>query len=397
MWWNSRYGLTTDASMKKQIYLFTENGIAASYGVGAYISLLANLLKEETDFDIAVVELLSDKKEVVDTEVDGIRYLYIPKAENRIKRNYYRNVFYILHRYILIKKELIFHLNFMSCKKMAAMLRCYYPQAKIILTIHYSVCGMMGLVDHRIEEDEKEFVNKYCDTVIALSNHRYHFLVDKYKLSSDKIEIIPHGIPDSYVGGFKRGLDIRRQLGLGNEKIILYVGRLDENKGIDLLVRAFRMVAEHLSDVHLVVVGEGVLLPFALQACRGLWGKTTFTGFLQKEDIYQLYADASMGVIPSRYEELGFVALEMMMFGLPVIANESTGLSDIFCDSKAGQLVRLDYEDKQVAAELLAGAMMKLLEDEKLQRLYKMNARNCYLKNYTIETFKKRMLAIYRN
>lgn len=382
--------------MKKRIYLFTENGIAASYGVGAYISLMTDWLKKEADFDVTVVELLSNKVEVVETEVDGIRYLYIPKAELGIKKNYYRNVFYILHRNIPVVEELIFHLNFMSCKKLAAMLKSYYPQAKIILTIHYSVCGMAGVVDHKIEEDEKEFVNKYCDTIIALSNHRYHFLVDRYKLSSDKIEIVSHGIQDLHSEEFKRNLDVRKQLGLNDEKIILYVGRLDENKGIDLLVRAFRIITKHLPNVHLVVVGEGVLLPLALQECSGLWGKATFTGFLQKEDIYQLYANASIGVIPSRYEELGFVALEMMMFGLPIIANESTGLSDIFCDSKAGQLVRLDYEDKQLAVELLAGAMMRLLKDEELQRLYKTNARICYLKNYTIETFKKKMNAIYR-
>lgn len=382
--------------MKKQVYLFTENGIAASYGVGGYISILINLLKREVDFDITVVELLSDKVEIVDTEVYGIRYLYIPKAENGIKRSYYRNVFYILHHYITVEKELIFHLNFMSCKKLAAMLRHYYPQSRIMLTIHYSACGMVGLVDNEIEEDEKEFVNEYCDTVIALSEHRYRFLVDRYKLSPAKIEIVPHGLQDLYSEELEKDLCIREQLGLKDEKIILYVGRLDENKGIDLLVRAFKIVEDNLHDVHLVIVGEGILLPSLLQECKGLWRRITFTGFLQKEDICRFYANASLGVIPSRYEELGFVALEMMMFGLPVVANESTGLSDIFIDSKAGQLVRLDYNNKRLAVDLLAEGVMKLLRDEKLQVQYKLNARNHYLKKYTIEMFEKKMLEIYR-
>lgn len=382
--------------MKKQVYLFTENGIAASYGVGGYISLLINLLKREADFDITVVELLSDKVEIVDTEVYGIRYLYIPKAENGIKRSYYRNVFYILHHYITVEKEVIFHLNFMSCKKLAAMLRHYYPQAKIMLTIHYSACGMVGLVDNEIEEDEKEFVNEYCDTVIALSEHRYRFLVDRYKLSPAKIEIVPHGLQDLYSKELEKDLCIREQLGLKDEKIILYVGRLDENKGIDLLVRAFKIVEDNLHDVHLVIVGEGILLPSLLQECKGLWRRITFTGFLQKDDICRFYANASLGIIPSQYEELGFVALEMMMFGLPVVANESTGLSDIFIDSKTGQLVRLDYKNKQLAVDLLAEGVMKLLRDEKLQVQYKLNARNHYLKKYTIGMFEKRMLEIYR-
>lgn len=382
--------------MKKQIYLFTENGIAASYGIGTYISLLVNLLKREDDFDITVVELLSDKTVILDTEAYGVRYLYIPKAENGIKRCYYRNIFYILHRYITVEKQPIFHLNFMSCKQLAAMLRFHYPQAKIMLTIHYSVCGMMGLVDSGIEEDEREFVNKYCDTVIALSKHRYCFLVDRYKLSPALIKIVPHGLQDSYCEELKKDLCIRQQLGLKDEKIILYVGRLDENKGVDLLVRAFNIVEENLPDAHLVVVGEGMLLPSLLQECRRVWSKTTFTGFLRKEDINQLYANASIGVIPSRYEELGFVALEMIMFGLPVIVNESTGLSDIFSESKIGESVQLDYENKELAVGVLAGAIMKLLKDDKLQIQYRINARNHYLRKYTIEGFKKVMMQIYR-
>lgn len=383
--------------MKKQIYLFTEKGIAASYGVGSYISLLVNLLERENDLCVTVVELLSDKVEIVDKDVNGIRYLYIPKAENGIKRSYYRNVFYILHRYVDAEQELIFHLNFMSCKKLAAMLKSYYPRAKVLLTIHYSVCGMVGFVDNEIEEDEKEFINEYCDTVIALSEHRYRFLIDKYKVLPTKIEIIPHGLRDVYSEDLKNDLRLREQLGLNSEKIILYVGRLDENKGVELLVKAFKIIENYLHDVHLVIVGEGILLPSLLQECKSLWGKTTFTGFLQKEEIGLLYANASIGVIPSQYEELGLVALEMMMFALPIVANESTGLSDILLNSKAGQLVRLDYKDKSVAINLLADTVIKFLMDENLQMRYKVNARNHFLRSYTDKIFEERMLKIYKS
>lgn len=382
--------------MKRQIYLFTESGIAASYGVGAYITLLINLLKQENEFSIIIVELLSDNEEVVDVEISGIRYLYIPKAENGIKKSYYRNVFYILHHYIDKKQELIFHLNFMSCKNLAAMLKLYYPQAKVVLTIHYSVCGMAGCRVEEIEEDEKEIIG-YCDTVIALSEHRYRFLIDNYHIPPVKIELVPHGFPDLYKEEFKKDLCMREQLGLKDEKIVLYVGRLDENKGVELLVKAFRIIEKNLHDVHLVIVGEGVLLPSLLQECRGLWGKVTFTGFLHKEEIYKLYANASIGVIPSLYEELGFVAIEMMMFGLPIVANESTGLFDIFKKSKAGKLVPLDNNNKSHAIESLADAVIKLLKDERLQKQYRMRARHHFDEKYAVEIFEERMLRIYKS
>lgn len=119
--------------------------------------------------------------------------------------------------------------------------------------------------------------------------------------------------------------------------------------------------------------------------------------FLQKEEIGLLYANASIGAIPSQYEELGLVALEMMMFALPIVANESTGLSDILLNSKAGQLVRLDYKDKSVAINLLADTVIKFLMDENLQMRYKVNARNHFLRSYTDKIFEERMLKIYKS
>ena len=73
--------------MNTHVYLFTEQAIGATYGIGSYLSLLLETLRGETDFKVTVVELLSDKEETEEIFQDEVRYLYIPKANNGLKKN----------------------------------------------------------------------------------------------------------------------------------------------------------------------------------------------------------------------------------------------------------------------------------------------------------------------
>ena len=276
----------------------------------------------------------------------------------------------------------------MSCRKLAAILKAYYPQSLVLLTVHYSVCALEGVVSEEIMNDEKEFM-EYCDVVIALSAHRYRFLIDQYGISPGKIKIIPHGIKDTCKVCQKQ--PPQRKL-----REILYVGRLDENKGADLLIEAFGLIEKLVPDLRLVVAGEGSLLPALLQKCKGYWDKVLFIGFLKREELEEWYSRATVGVIPSRYEEMGFVALEMMMHGLPIVANNTTGLADLLRFAKAGTLISLNLQDKGTATEQLATAIVNLVNNKELLRHYGKSARKYYLEKYTFGRFKEDMLAIYR-
>lgn len=379
--------------MKTHVYLFTEKGIAANYGVGTYLSFLLNIIKKESDFKITIVELLSNKKEIEVCENENVRHLYIP-ANIKEKKYYYRNVFYILHRYIDKRQRLIFHLNFMSCRDLAIILKSHYFNARILLTIHYSLCDIAGVQSKEVRKEEFGLIEN-CDKIIVLSEHRYNFLIENYEIPSSKVAIIPHGIFDEYEELQKEKATSWKQFGLKNEKILLYAGRLDENKRVGLLIKAFRIVESLLSNVHLVIIGEGSLLPSLLQECKSLWGKITFTGFLDRKELLKLYTNASVGVLPSRYEEFGFVALEMMMCALPIVANNTTGLADILQRTEAGRLVSLNGEIEDEMVQLLAQAIIELLTDENLLQRYGECARERFLMNYTFSDYRMRMLEIY--
>lgn len=382
--------------MKKHIYLFKESGIAATYGVGTYINSLVPCLDHE-EYKITIVELLSEVKVLSITIEKQIRTIKIPKTENNNRKSYYRNVFYLLRPFLDGGEHAIFHLNFMSCEPLAEIIKRNFPFSWIVLTIHYSTCGIYGVDDEQIIKSEKRLINGYCDKVIAISEHRRRFLIEQYHTDPTKIVVIPNGIIDECLqkevqaSKFKH---CREWFCLSDEKVILFVGRLDQNKRIDLLLTAYLSLLNRMENVHLIVAGNGAI-ESSLKTLKYNWGKVSFTGFLDKSELLALYSIADIGVIPSLYEEFGYVAIEMLMHGIPILANDTSGLADILVNGETGVLVKLDELDYDEAAEQLTKGMEALLKNKGLQTKLANNARECFLKNYEMEHFKRNMKLFY--
>ncbi|WP_294534934.1 glycosyltransferase [uncultured Bacteroides sp.] len=381
--------------MNTHIFLFTEKGIAANYGIGTYLDCLKEALQTEKNFRISIVELLSKQKEVEVANHDGIQYIYIP-ANLYGKKNYYRNTFYILWPYIPSEEQLIFHLNFMNCNQLAEFLKSHFNRARVILTVHYTQCDIAGVFSEKVAQQEAKLM-RWCDKVIVLTQQRRNQLVKQYGINPSHIAIIPHGIRDTYRELSKeKQAAIRTQLGIEKERIILYAGRLDENKRVRVLIEAFKIILAKIPNVHLLIAGEGTSLPSLLQTCRGILGKTTFTGFVDKKNLYDFYSIASVGVLPSRFEELGFVALEMMMHALPIVASNTLGLQSIIQQTQAGLLVDLNKENENDMAIRLAQPIIRLIQDKQLSQQYGENGRNAILNEYSLNTFRKNIIAAYK-
>ena len=97
-----------------------------------------------------------------------------------------------------------------------------------------------------------------------------------------------------------------------NEYLLLFAGRLHAVKGLDFLIDAFRKVLEKIPGCRLIIAGNGNFETY-LQKAKDICTKITFTGLLEKKDLYELYQIADIGVVPSLYEPFGYVAVEMIM------------------------------------------------------------------------------------
>lgn len=404
----------------KHIYIFNIPNNALQYGIGTYINTLLPVLRKN-NFKITVVELFSECECTRQEINQGIRYLYLPGYENKNmnRKYYYRNIFYVLHPYIDPSDENIAHINYRSCRDLMLQLKNTF-HFKVYLTWHFSSWRdwmdeneLEILLEKRkchkvltqremaIQEDldmEQRLLDDCCDKVIVLSEQAYRSMQAIYRLAPDKLKIIYNGIEDFYHERFSPK-EIKASWNLPeDEKIILFVGRLDENKNASLVIRAFHQIKQKLRAVRLVIAGAGNFetpLSFIHPADAT---HILFTGFVNKEKLHELYAIADLGVVPSRYEESGYVATEMMMHGLPVVANRTGGLAELIEEDVSGELIDLyTGKNEQKSVDLLAAALLRILQDETRCRRLGAAARKRYETNFSMPLFEQKMIDFYQS
>lgn len=147
---------------------------------------------------------------------------------------------------------------------------------------------------------------------------------------------------------------------------ILFVSKLDvgmEFKGLDLLLKATRLLGDRGCDVHLEVVGTGTAMPTyqALAAELGLGvDRVRFSGYLSDTELVEAYHRSSVAALPSGNESFGMTLAEAMACALPVVASRTGGIPDVVDDGETGLLVT--HGD----VEELASALMRVIEDPAL-------------------------------
>lgn len=398
----------------KHIYLLQENFNGTVYGIGTYLNVLLKVLLP-SNLKVSVICLFSDVSKVSLIEKDGYRSIYIPKPKSaNAAFTYYQNVFYILYPYINSLEENIIHIHYRNCRQLIALLR-EYLKFKVVLTWHFAswldYFSELEMKDwfEKIEtrhflteyeksyleifEEEKLLLAEYCDCIIALAKHASDSLQRYYKVPMSKIRMIHNSVEDMRTVSDE---EIKKIFLTENEKTILFVGRLDNNKNPFLILKAFHKVVETL-PARLIVVGYGSF-DIALKHVSPHYKNILFTGFLSPEILHQLYEVVDIGVIPSHYEEFGYVAIEMMMHGIPIIANDTSGLKEIIENGVDGDLINLYAEkNEERSVCLLAESIISLLLEQERMDEYSVNARKKYVRNFTMDVFKNKMLNVYDN
>ena len=126
-----------------------------------------------------------------------------------------------------------------------------------------------------------------------------------------------------------------------------------------------------------------------------IWSKTICTGFIDKSTLYELFSISDIGILPSLHEEFGYVALEMMMMKLPIIAGKTTGLSELINDGASGLLISLQGENKESIIVSLQEAIIKLLTNRKQRTQFAQKGRDLFLEKYNLPIFQEKMRSLY--
>jgi len=208
-----------------------------------------------------------------------------------------------------------------------------------------------------------------ADCVIAVSAEEKNDLVNIYEARPDNVKVIPCGVDLGLFQSMDKEM-VRRELGLPeHSKILLFVGRIEPFKGIDVILRTLAGLGGG-EDLHLLIVGGDADSDGELDRLRslatelGIEEMVTFWGTVEHERIPLLYNAADICVIASYHESFGLVALEALASGTPVVAPRVGGLSTIISDGETGYLI-----DNRSVGDFTRHLERLLDDDELLQRM----------------------------
>lgn len=374
-------------SHKKTLLIFTEEGYGASYGVGTYIRYLIQSF-DLSEWNILVIKIFLSGENVSFCLRKEVAYYGIPRLRHE---QYLKAVFYYLT--LRLSKKIYCHFNFFGKEQLAYLLRKSL-NAHIVFTLHYmtwrsQIIGGVRRIEDVLKnpinekdmiiktsiERERNFMMECCDRIIAVSQHSYDTLHQLYKIPLSKLSLVSNAVQDSVYSNVNRPKDLRCKYGFSEtEKIILYVGRIEKNKGIFDLMLAFKEVLKEIPDARLLIAGNGDLNG-CMESIYPLNKFVTYYGFISPEILHELYSIANVGVIPSVFEEFGYVAAEMMLNKCPIIIRNNTGLKEITCNGKF--------------------AISHFQKSEDLAKIIVANLLNCYTLKDSLEEGRNRILEEY--
>lgn len=251
----------------------------------------------------------------------------------------------------------------------------------LVSTIHATEAGRNGGIQTEMQRyiNDTEWMLTYeSSEVIVNSNFMKNDIQRIFGLPFEKIKVIPNGIDLKKFDGIKKDYEFRRRFAADNEKIILSLGRLVFEKGIQHLIYAMPKILSNYNDAKLVIVGKGGMIDELKQITvnLGIQDKVYFTGYMAGNDVQKMYKASDVAVFPSTYEPFGIVALEAMLGGTPTVVSDIGGLNEIV---KHGETGLKSYAGN---ANSIADSVTQLLYDYDLSEKITKNAKLEVVQNF---------------
>lgn len=234
------------------------------------------------------------------------------------------------------------------------------------------------------------------DSIIVVPSRQIEQVLRGYGIRRETT-VIPTGIdasffaPDAARDERVRSALLSRFPRLANGPVLLFVGRIGQEKNVAFLFDVLVRVLERHPNASLLMVGDGPFRP-ALEkhaALMGLAEACLFTGYMPREDLPSVYAFADVFAFASKTETQGLVTIESMLCGTPVVAIGEMGTADMMDGDNGGFMVKDDlgeFVDKTLA----------LLGDPAL-RAEKAEEARAYAARWTVEGLTDRLLELYRD
>jgi glycogen(starch) synthase len=271
----------------------------------------------------------------------------------------------------------------------------HYLNKPLVSTVHSTESGRtQGLHsrDSHLIDGLEWWMTYEAKKVIICSSSMEGELEHHFRVPSDKIAVIPNAID---ISRYTRHIDqesVKRHYGIGPyDKMVLFVGRLVPQKGVEYLIKAAPRIIQQHSEARIFITGDGWSKNYLENLARstGHADRIRFLGFVSDSQLVELTMSADALVIPSVYEPFGIVALEGMAAGVPVVAANVGGLSEIVERDRTGVSV---YTKNP---ESIAWGVNKVLSDPGYSKWLIQNAKKKVEEVYSWQAVAKRTVEVY--
>ncbi len=217
--------------------------------------------------------------------------------------------------------------------------------------------------DQTMEQMAWQFMRQFygrMERVYALSESYSEKLIE-HGVSEEKIRIFAKGTDVDFFRPERSHQEFRIGWELEDKIIILYVGRVSREKDLDVLQESFKIVKAEHDDAALVIVGDGPYLEELKEQLTEI-PDVVFTGFIEGEDLAEIYCNCDIFAFPSTTDTYGTVLLEAQASGLPAVVSDAGGPKEVIVDGETGLVTRAGDPDS------FAASLEQLVENEVMRK-----------------------------
>lgn len=326
---------------------------------------------------------------------------------------YNEQVFRIIGNLFEKKKNIIIHIHTLNLIDLAVLIRTKI-ECKVITHLHcipwkglynsnpQKFNELHNLIYKKREQvaDKNKFATNHseiqsytdADHVICVTRCAKNFLKNSMAITNDKISVISNGIDDF------RGKSERTENRNSRIFQLLYVGVLSPSKGLKYILDAMRKVQQRGYGISLAIAGKVSSLQAENIKAENNDLSLNILGRIPFDKLKEYYTRCDAGIIASLQEQSSYVAIEMAMFGLPVITTAVDGLDEMFTDNLNALKVGICFSTIRglsVNTQQMSEKIIALIEDRSLRIQLGQNARQLYENKFTLERMIKQTAKVY--
>lgn len=399
--------------MNKNIVIIQFENASPS-GVVRYIQMLLEGLKLRNDFKIHVIclntNIIFPKVELVGNKV--IANIPFPpdskplRYENYWLTKYFEVVSDLLIPYFKNKEKVIWHVHELFLVKLANILKNsiggYVLTHLHIIPWKFSIefnenhfkklysQWLNNIFDLISKNQLENIAYPLSDRIICVSDSAKKHIISAYHIYPNKISVVYNGL-DHHI---ERTLQKDKK----ETNEILFVGRISREKGVIGLLNALSIAYNRGHSYKLKLVGKctGYMSSYIRKAYKQL--DIEMLGVVSFNELKKLYSESTIGIIPSLHEQCSYVAIEMSMFGLPIIVSDVDALSEMFEDEINALKIPLLFDEDfglELNEDKLADTIIRLMNEKALRQKLSKNAIKNYQEKFTLANMIENTISVY--